>query len=238
MWCSSTARLCWRSSTARYCRTSVTRRCSSHWQESLGRMRCGVPKIISCSRERVCLAQYSTRFRPRIKWWRRNSRRSRDASKAALAESVARRAVVEGTLNQQLDRWRNGGTHTAADTIALHAPVEETDQQDHHQRNGSNHTAAENDALHAPVEETDQSLHLERNGSNHTATENDALQALVEETDQRQTELAGDQRTVSAGKLTIVTSSAGSSSVDISKRIVQSSRQAKRTARKLPKTTH
>jgi len=202
----------------------------------------------------------------RIKWWRRNSRRSRDASKAALAESVARRAVVEGTLNQQLDRWRNGGTHTAADTIALHAPVEETDQQDHHQRNGSihtaadtvalhapveetdkslhlerngsNHTAAENDALQALVEETDQSLHLERNGSNHTATENDALQALVEETDQRQTELAGDQRTVSTGKRTIVTSSAGSSSVDISKRIVQSSRQAKRTARKLPKTTH
>jgi capsular exopolysaccharide synthesis family protein len=148
--------------------------------------------------------------KPRIKWWRGKSRRSRDASRAALAESVARRAVVEGTLNQQLHRWRNGGTHPAADTIALRTLVETTDQPLYRERNGSNHAVAENGALHAPVEETDQ----------------------------RQTESADDQRTPSAGELTILTSSVGSSSVDISKRIVQSSRQAKRTARKLPKTTH
>jgi hypothetical protein len=155
-----------------------------------------------------------------------------------LAESVARRAAVEGTLSQQLYRRSNGVNHTAAEAMAAYASVDELPDQHHHERNGKTHTAFETALLPTLVEDAGQGLHYERNGGDHSALTSLAVHALVEDADQRQTESEGDQGNLSPSELTIITPLEDSSSIYLIKRIVQAKRHAKRTGRKLLKTSH
>ena len=120
----------------------------------------------------------------RIRWWRESARQARSSRQAALAESVARRAVVEGTLYQQIYRGLNGGNHTAAGTVALYTNMDQTpDQQFDYEHNGGNHSYEHNDnnhtaagtvALYADMDQTpDQQFDYEHNGGNHSYEHND-----------------------------------------------------------------